>query len=193
MLVRRHAATQAVADSWSVRAGGIPSRSSPDWTFAGVPSYTVRVATSRSDTRLLLTATAAVVLAGVVVAVVLLFASGRSSSPKQYAPFRAGPEKEIARELREGGPFFFPDPFGGDKSVLFALEDGRVVALSNVLPGTRSCVLRWRGSIDRFEDCRGGRHTSTELDRFRTAVDAAGPDKGILKIDLRRKIAAPAA
>ncbi|MEX2100490.1 MAG: hypothetical protein WEB19_03660 [Acidimicrobiia bacterium] len=146
---------------------------------------------SRSDARLLLTATAAVVAAGVLVAVVLLFATGRNSSPTKYKPFSAGYAKSIKQELREGGPFFFPDPFGGDKSILFALEDGNVVALSNVVPGTKDCVIRWRGSIDRFTDCHNDRHVSRELDRYEATVDAAGQGKGLLFIDLRKKLAAP--
>jgi hypothetical protein len=149
------------------------------------------VPASRSDARLLLTATAAVVAAGVLVAVVLLFATGRNSSPTEYEPFGAGYAKAIKSELREGGPFFFPDPFGGNKSILFALEDGNVIALSNVLPGTKDCVIRWRGSIDRFTDCHGDRHVSRELDRYVTTIDETGEGKGLLFIDLRKKLAAP--
>ena len=103
------------------------------------------VPASRSDARLLLTATAAVVTAGVIVAVVLLFASGRSHSPTKYEPFSAGPAKAIKQQLREGGPYYVPDPFGGNKSILFALENGEIVALSNIVPGTKNCAIRWRG------------------------------------------------
>jgi hypothetical protein len=127
----------------------------------------------------------------VIVAVVLLFATGRSSPPKHYQPFSAGFAKAIRQDLRDGGPFFFPDPFGGNRSVLFALEDDNVVALSNVLPGTKSCSVRWRGSINRFVDCHGGHHVSTGLDRFQTTVDPSGKNKGLLLIDLRKKLPAP--
>ena len=106
------------------RAHKLCRPNSPDWTFAGFTSYTVSVPASRSDARLLLTATAAVVTAGVIVAVVLLFATGRSQSPTKYEPFSAGPAKAIKHSLREGGPYYVPDPFGGNKSILFALENG---------------------------------------------------------------------
>jgi hypothetical protein len=149
------------------------------------------VPASKSDARLLLTATAAVVAAGVLVAVVLLFATGRGSSPKKYAPFAAGLAHNIRTELKDGGPYFFPDPFGGNKSILFALEDGQIVALSNVLPGTKSCTVRWRGSIDRFQDCHGDKLTSDQLDRFQTKVDDAGAGKGLLFVNLKHTLPAP--
>ena len=153
--------------------------------------YTGGVPASKSDTKLLLTATAAVVAAGVIVAVVLLFATGRGSSPTKYEPFAAGYAKNLARELRTGGPYFFPDPFGGDKSILFALEDGEIVALSNVLPGTKSCAVRWRGSIDRFTDCHGDKLTSDQLDRFEVSIDDRGSGKGLLFVNLKREEPAP--
>ena len=167
------------------------SRETPDWTSAGFTSYTVSVPASRSDARLLLTATAAVVAAGVIVAVALLFATGRSNSPTKYKPFSAGPAKAIKQQLQDGGPFYVPDPFGGNKSILFALENGRVVALSNVLPGTKDCSIRWKGSVNRFQDCHGDRFTSEQLDRFTTTIDAAGSAKGLLLVDLQQKLPAP--
>ena len=164
---------------------------SPDWTFAGFTSYTVSVPASRSDARLLLTATAAVVAAGVIVAVVLLFATGQSNSPTKYKPFSAGPAKAIKQQLKDGGPFYVPDPFGGNKSILFSLENGEVVALSSTTPGTKNCSIRWRGSVDRFQDCNGDRFTSEQLDRFQATVDEAGSGKGLLFVDLRKKLPAP--
>jgi hypothetical protein len=146
---------------------------------------------SRSDARLLLGASAAVFAGGVLVAIVLLFASGSGSAPKHYVPFQAGDADSLARELRTGGPFFVADPFGGNRSILFALEDGKVVALSNVLPGTKSCSVRWRGSINSFQDCHGAKHASTDLDRYQVTIDPGGAAKGQLFVDLREKIAAP--
>ena len=146
---------------------------------------------SRSDARLLLTATAAVVAAGVIVAVVLLFATGRSDSPTKYKPFSAGPAKAIKQQLKDGGPFYVPDPFGGNKSILFALENGQVVALSSITPGTTNCSVRWKGSVNRFQDCHGDRFTSEQLDRFEATVDETGSGKGLLFVNLRKKLAAP--
>jgi hypothetical protein len=146
---------------------------------------------SRSDTRLLLTAAAAVLFAGVLVAVVLLFATGQGGSPNKNQPFYAGVASEIKQTLKDGGPYYVPDPFGGHRSILFALEKGNIVALSTVLPGTKDCAITWKGQIDRFVDCHGDRHRSFDLDRYKDFIDPTGANKGILFVDLRTKLAAP--
>ena len=153
-------------------------------TNCGVPP-------DRSDTRLLLTAAGAVLLAGVLVAVVLLFATGGSTGPKKYAPFQAGLASAIKKDLKDGGPFYFPDPFGGNRSILFAIEDDQIVALSTVLPGTKDCLLKWKAQLDRFVDCNGDRHRSTDLDRYEDFIDPSGEDQGLLFVDLRKRIPAP--
>ena len=45
---------------------------------------------SRSDAKLLLVAAGSVILAGLLVAAVLLLATSRASSPTKYVPFPAG-------------------------------------------------------------------------------------------------------
>jgi hypothetical protein len=147
---------------------------------------------ARSDTKLLLIAAGGVIVAGLLVAAVLLLATGRASSPTEYVAFPAGDAVAIRNELRDGGPYFFPDPFGGDRSILLALEDGRIVALSNVRPGTRDCRVRWRGSLDSFVDCDDDELTSTQLARYRTEIGKVGDNEGELLIDLRVKEPAPA-
>jgi hypothetical protein len=144
----------------------------------------------RYDTRLLLFAAGAVLLAGVAVALVLLFATG-TGGPKEYVPFSAGLATDVKRNLKEEGPFYVADPFGGNRSIVFALEDGEVVALSTTLPGTEDCVVKWKAQLDRFVDCDGGRHRSTDLDRYEDFVDPSGEDKGLLLVDLRKKLPAP--
>jgi hypothetical protein len=146
---------------------------------------------SKSDTRLLLGATLAVLVAGVLVAVVLLFATGQGGSPKTYRPFAAGLASAVKQDLRDGGPYYYPDPFGGQHSILFALEDGKIVALATQLPGTDDCIVKWKAPLERFVDCHGDRHVSQELDRYESYVDPAGENKGILFVDLRHKIPAP--
>ena len=106
-------------------------------------------------------------------------------------PFYAGLANDIRASLREGGPFYVPDPFGGHRSILFALEDGQIVALSTVLPGTKDCTVTWKGRINRFVDCHGDQHRSFELDRYEDFIDPAGENKGILFVDLRNKLPAP--
>ena len=71
----------------------------------------------RSDTRLLIGAGAAAVLAGVFVAVVLLLATSRADSPKTYRPFPAGPVSQLRSNLKDEGPFYYPDAFGGWNNV----------------------------------------------------------------------------
>ena len=142
---------------------------------------------SRSDAKLLIVATGAVVLAGVLVAAVLLLATGRASSPTKYQPFDAGVAASIKQQLKDGGPYFVPDPFGGNRNILLALESGRVVALSDIVPGSKDCRVRWRGSINSFVDCHDDKLRSTELNRYRTEIGLSGASKGELLIDLRHR------
>jgi hypothetical protein len=161
-----------------------PRNDEPGW-------YTISVPASRSDAKLLLVAAGSVILAGLLVAAVLLLATSRASSPTKYAPFPAGVASSIRSELKDGGPYFFPDPFGGDRNILLAIEDGKVVALSDILPGTKSCRIRWRGSKDTFVDCNDKNLESTDMARYRTGIGLLGANKGELLIDLRHREAAP--
>jgi hypothetical protein len=153
--------------------------------------YTVAVPASRSDARLLLVAAGSVVLAGLLVAAVLLLATSRASSPTKYKPFPAGDASSIKSQLKDGGPYFFPDPFGGDRNILLAIEGGKVVALSDILPGTKSCRVRWRGSVDSFVDCHDDKVKSSDLARYRAEIGLIGSNKGELLIDLRHREPAP--
>jgi hypothetical protein len=146
---------------------------------------------ARTDSRLLIGAGAAAVLAGLVVAVVLLLATSQADQPKTYQPFAAGPEQQLRKNLREGGPFYFPDPFGGNKSVLFALEGDNVVALQTHTPGDENCRIRWRGRINSFEDCHGNRLRSDQIGRFLTTVEERGGQGRIVFLDLRTEIPPP--
>ncbi len=150
------------------------------------------MALQRSDTKLLLVATGAVIVAGLLVAAVLLLATSRASSPTKPGPFDAGVAASIRHELKDGGPYFVADPFGGDRSILLALEGGKIVALSDVLPGTKDCRVRWRGSINSFVDCHDHKVKSTDLARFRAEIGLTGNKKGELLIDVRHKDPAPA-
>jgi hypothetical protein len=150
------------------------------------------VALQRSDTKLLLLAAGAVIVAGVLVAAVLLLATSRAGSPTKYTAFPAGDATAIHSELKKGGPFFYPDPFGGDRNILLALEDGKVVALDDIKPGTKTCRVRWRGSIDSFVDCHGKKVKSTNLARYQSEIGELGDNKGELLVDLRHRVPAPA-
>jgi hypothetical protein len=150
------------------------------------------VALQRSDAKLLLVATGAVIVAGLLVAAVLLLATGRASSPTKYVAFPAGDATAIRKDLKSGGPFFYPDPFGGNRNILLAIEDGQVVALSDIKPGTKDCRVRWRGSIDSFVDCNDDKVQSSDLARYQSEVGQIGANKGELLVDLRRLEPAPA-
>ena len=146
---------------------------------------------SRDDARILLVATGAVVLAGILVAAVLLLATSRGGSPSKYQPFVAGDAGAIRQELKDGGPYFFPDPFGGNRNLLLALEHGQVVALATLLPNTTDCQVKWKGSVNHFVDCHGDRLDSTALDRYQVRVGESGSTKGLLLIDPRKRLPAP--
>jgi hypothetical protein len=174
--VRRHKLGRQVRSEWT------PGTSGP---------YTLLVPASRSDARILLLATGAVVLAGLLVAAVLLLATSRGSAPAKYQPFAAGDASSIQRQLKDGGPYFYPDPFGGDRNILLALEHGQIVALSTILPNTTDCQVKWKGSVNHFVDCHGDRLDSTALERYHVEVSESGSTKGLLLIDLRTKTPAP--
>ena len=146
----------------------------------------------RSDTKLLLVATGGVIAAGLLVAAVLLLATSRAGSPTKPGPFDAGVAASIHRELKSGGPYFVPDPFGGNRSILLALEDHEIVALSDTLPGTKDCRVKWKGSVNSFVDCHGDKLKSTELARYRAEIGITGNQKGELLVDLRHRDPAPA-
>ena len=140
----------------------------------------------RKDARLLIVAGALAVVGGLVVAAVLLIATGGRSGPAEYRPFAAGPEFDLRRELRKGGPFYVPDPFGGNRSILWSLEDDQVVPLAVHTAGDRTCRVIWRGRVDSFEDCDDNRLTSDEIPRYRSRVPASGANEGIVLVDLAR-------
>jgi hypothetical protein len=145
------------------------------------------VPASRSDAKILIVATGAVVLAGLLVAAVLLLATSRSSSPTKYVAFPAGVAQSIKSQLKDGGPYFYPDPFGGDRNILLAIEGGKVVALSDILPNTTDCRVRWRGSLNSFVDCHDDKLRSGELARYPAEIGQVGANKGELLIDLRHR------
>jgi hypothetical protein len=145
----------------------------------------------RQDVKIIAFATGAVILAGLVVAAVILIGTGRESSQKKAGPFPAGLASAVKSDLQDGGPYFFPDPFGGDKNMLLAIEDGKVVALSNIVPGSKSCTVRWKGSQNTFLDCHDDKLKSTELARYASSIGKTGNLKGILLIDPRDLLPPP--
>jgi hypothetical protein len=149
------------------------------------------VAFEKGDGKIIAVAAAAVIAAGLVVALVLLVATGRESGQKKAGPFPAGLASAVKSDLKDGGPYFFPDPFGGNRNMLLALEDGKIVALANIVPNSKTCTVKWKGTIDSFVDCHGDKLKSTELARFALSVPKQGSFKGVLLIDPRDLLPAP--
>ena len=148
---------------------------------------------AREDLPLLLFAGAAVAAAGVAVAVLLVVSTGREggSTPEKPQPFEAGLASNVEDSVRDEGPYYIADPFGGDDSIVFALEDGEVVALAVNQSDQPGCSVKWKDQLDKFV-CGNQRFDSPELERFEVTVPKAGPDKGILIIDVRKRLPAPA-
>jgi len=136
------------------------------------------------DMRLLFATGAAVLLAGLMVAALLLWATGGTAKPKETREFVAGSARQIALDLESGGPYFFPDPFGHDRGVWLALEHGQIVALQQHLAGDPSCAIKWRASVRSFVDCHDDKVRSNELDRYRTRIGQGSNTRGALLLNL---------
>ena len=147
---------------------------------------------ARDDLRLLLISGAAVVLAGLFVGALLLVSTDRQGggTPDEPEPFKAGRAEDIEESLREEGPYYYADPFGGDDSIVFALEDGEVVPLAVNQSDMRDCSVKWKAQLEKFV-CGDERFDSTDLERFEATVPAAGDDEGVLIIDVRTRLPAP--
>ena len=145
----------------------------------------------KQDVKILALATGAVILAGLVVAAVILIGTGREGAQKKVGAFPAGLASAVSSDLKDGGPYFFPDPFGGNKNMLLALEHGKIVALATLLPNSKTCEVKWKGSENAFVDCHGDKLKSTELARYASSVGQSGNLKGILLIDPRQLLPPP--
>ena len=167
-----------------------PSRPA-DWQFGSGTPYTVQVPLSREDRPVIVIATISIIVAGLFVAAVLLLTTGGGGGPKRYSPFQAGALRSIRSNLADQGPFYVPDPYGGDRSILFALEHGKVVALSTLVPDTKDCRVTIKDEGKEFVDCHGDRLKTTELDRYLTTVRPSGDGTELLYVDLRNKLPAP--
>ena len=137
----------------------------------------------------------AIVVAGVAIAAILWVITGggrqASTKPSDYVAFSPGNADTLTRQIREGGPLFFADPLAGSKGLWVDREQHALVAISVNAPGKDDCAVRWRGSLDRYQDCDRVLYTSEQLDRFASSVPTRGKQKGLFVVDLRRTIPAP--
>jgi hypothetical protein len=148
--------------------------------------------TRRSDVKPLVIAAVGAVVLGIVAAVLILIATGRGNAPSKPRPFAAGLEHSIRNDVETGGPVFYPDPFRGYRSILFALENDRLVALATHVWNRTGCTVRWRGSINRFVDCDGNRLASQQLPRYPYTVPSTGAAKNAVLVDVRTLLPPPA-
>jgi hypothetical protein len=148
------------------------------------------MASRRGDTRVLVLATLAVVVVGLLIAAAILLVTGRAKTPEITGQVPFGFAKSL-REKAKLDPFAFAGDTG-DSGFWIALEDGELVALKIRKPGTRDCNVAWRGSRDTFEDCNGDPVRMDELARYPTEVPERGDQKGVLLVDLDGTIPPPA-
>jgi hypothetical protein len=142
-------------------------------------------AVRRSDTKVLVIATIAVIVGGLVIAAAILLVSGRAKTPALLTkPVPFGVAKGMKQTISDGGPVAFAGTTG-DTGFWLALEDGKLVALQVKRPGTKDCNVRWKGSVDSFVDCNGNKVRIDQLARFPIEIPTKGPHKGQLLVDLR--------
>lgn len=146
---------------------------------------------SRDDRRILIVATLAIVVAGLLIAGAILAVTSRSSPPRITKPVAFGDARSLHRQIADGGPVAYAGT-SGDTGFWLALEHGELVALKIRKPGTADCNVRWRGSKDSFVDCTGRRIGVDQLARYPTHVPTHGGQKGLLLVDLRHTVPPPA-
>jgi hypothetical protein len=119
-----------------------------------------------ADKKLVIITGIVAIACGLALGALILWATGRGGSPREYEPFNAGYEAGLRTKLETGGPVFVPDPFGGDQGIWFAIEDGAIVALAVSQPDDPGCAIRWRGSRDTFVDCKDRPRDISALARY---------------------------
>lgn len=132
-----------------------------------------------SSTPLLVITAALAIGAGLIIAALLLVATSQSGDvPK--GPFPLGSTAGLREEV-EKSPVYIADPTGGN-GLWLELQGEQLVALSAVPPGSpSSCTVRWRDSVDAYEDCDGKRYRGDQL-----ATYPLEQREGSLYVDTRR-------
>jgi hypothetical protein len=149
------------------------------------------MASRKGDARVLVLATLAVLVFGLIIAALILFITGRAKTPEITGSIPFGVANSIREKAIDGGPFAYAGN-SGDDGFWIAIEDGKVVALKIQKPGTKDCNVVWRGSKDTFVDCNNDPIRIDQLARYPVEVPKHGPNKGLLMVDLSRTIPPPA-
>lgn len=148
---------------------------------------------TRSDRNLILVTGGAVVLAGLLFAAVIAFATGTSDpAGKPEGPLYIGPKRDLLLTLDEGtgSPLYFANPFGG-RGFWLDRENGELTALDVGRWGDVDCSIRWRGRINSYVDCTGERLTKDQLARYDVIEVTIGKRKGGVFVDLASRSAPP--
>ena len=148
---------------------------------------------TRSDRNLILVTGGAVVLAGLLFAAVIVFATGTSDpAGKAEGPLYIGPKRDLIRTLDEGtgSPLYFANPFGG-RGFWLDREDGTLIAFDVGRWGDVDCSVKWRGRVDSYVACDGERLTKDQLARFAVTEVTTGKRKGAVLVDLESRSAPP--
>ncbi len=143
----------------------------------------------RRDLTILLGATIAVIVAGILVAGAILAVTSRGKLPSTKVAQPFGLASDIKKKVREGGPIAMAG-LSGDTGFWVGIEDRELVTLPVAQPAPNRCTLRWRGSKDSFT-CDDRKIAVADLARFRSFVEPSGPRKGLLMVELRKILPAP--
>jgi len=143
------------------------------------------------DRRVLLFAGGIVVLAGLVVAALIFFATGTEQNPSDKKPLFLGLERELVAKIDEGGPLYFASPFG-ENGFWLDLENGRLVALDIVRPGTQGCKVKWRDPRGAYVDCNDEDLQVADLDRFEVTVGKLQKDAPSDAVYVNLRVSEPA-
>ncbi|MBM3673021.1 MAG: hypothetical protein FJW86_12695 [Actinobacteria bacterium] len=145
---------------------------------------------SRDDRRLLLVTGSFLLVAAVFALGVLWVATARDSDLK--GPIYLGMRGHLIENIVDESPRYYAHPDGGDGFWL-DVEDGQLVALVIDVPGTKSCVVKWREQRDAYVDCNDQEHQSADLARYRLTVGSRGDSpKNSVYVNLTPKKVSPA-
>jgi len=147
------------------------------------------------DRRVLLFAGGIVLLAGLAVAALLFLATGGTQeTPSGSKPLFLGLKRELVSKIKQGGPLYFASPFG-ENGFWLDLENGKIVALDIVKPGTPDCQVKWRDPRNAYVDCNDHDLQATDLDRYHVTVGKLQKNapKDAVYVSLKIKEPAPIA
>jgi hypothetical protein len=144
------------------------------------------------DRRVLVFAGVIVLVAGLAVAGLLFLATGGTrETPSGDKPLFLGLRPELVSKIKEGGPLYFASPFG-DNGFWLDLEQGEIVALNLVRPGTKDCQVKWRDPRQAYVDCNDHDLQAADLDRYKITIGKVQQDSPADAVYVNLKVHEPA-